>query len=750
LITCLSLSQAAFSGETAVDAASGGAASDTDNGLGEIVVVARRREESLQNVPLTITAISGDTLQAASITQSTDLVRLIPTLNIQHGATGPGVQFSLRGIRAGVVAYFNEIPVGTNTQAVGDQLWDLSSIQALSGPQGTLFGRNSTGGAILFVPERPNDKLEGSIEQGFGNFNEKDVTAILNIPIGEILKIRLGEHYVSHDPMVDNLLDGGMNSEDRNAARVSILFEPTGNITNYTVLDLTKRDEMPQPLIASHVPATAGCFPGLGCLYGALPAQYGQLQDQLGIHTISSHYPSWERSKDYGVSNIFTFVGNDYVTLKYIVALRRSGYDQFSNLSSLDLPIELGHNLFPYDKEVINELQYFGKALGGRLNWTTGIYISEEKTQGGVSYSLFGNPALPFSDSRNIVNKSTTDTKSRAAYAQAMYGLTDKLNLTGGVRYTEDRPEIDAYALGPRFTFFGPQGCTLPATPGVDLTTCTRHLDAKSQAVTYNVSLDYHLSGSTLLYAATRRGYNGGGFNPSVVTTTTPGGPAPSYGPEHITDYEGGVKSDWLIADVPVRTNLSVFLANYSDIQRRSVGISDSGNPYTGVANGPKAQIYGLQFQSALRVTTGLTLILNYGYLHTEYKEGTRFFPKGNVFAQAPAHTLNLVANYAYPLPVGGDLDLSAGYTYQSKVTFADNNLGSMLIYQGGFGLVDARIGWKSVVGSNVDISVYGKNLTDKAYALERQDQTNFLGFLGTLYNDPRTYGVQVKYRFGK
>jgi iron complex outermembrane receptor protein len=744
LIAGVAHSPAASSNQTAAEA--GGAASDRDGGLGEIVVVARRQEENLQSVPLTVTAISGDTLQAASITEGSDLIRLIPTLNVQQPSTQPGVQYSLRGIRTGVVTYLNDVQ--TVTQAVNDQLWDLASVQALAGPQGTLFGRNSTGGAILFVPQRPTNKFAGSIEAGSGNYNERDTVGVLNVPISESLQFRLGGHFIRHDPMVENLLGPGMQSEDRTAARLSILFTPNAAISNYTVFDFTNRNETPPPFISSNVPATAGCFPGLGCLYGTLPSRYGRLQDELGPRKISSSFYAVQRAKDYGVSNILKFEATDALTFKYIFGLRRTSSYSFQNQSTLDLPLEIGCCGMPYGKTVINELQFLGRAFGARLIWTTGIYLSDEHDKQYLSYELFGDPTLPFSDSRNTLEHSTNKVNSKALYGQATYGFTGKLNLTGGLRYTQDEPGIKVFSVGPAFTFFGPQVCSLPGGPGVDLASCTRYASAKYHALTYNISLDYRLTGGTLLYAATRRGYNAGGFNPSNPNHSDSGGPTLSYGPEHITDYEAGVKSDWRIASMPVRTNLSVFLAKYSDIQRISNGVTASGILYGGIANGPKATLYGVQLESTIRLFAGLTLNANYGYLRSKYDEGTRAFPKDNQFAQAPEQTLNLGGTYIYSMPTGGDLVLAGGYTYQSSVTFQDAN--TPLGFQGGFGLWDARLSWKNVADSRVDLSVYGKNLSNKLYALERQDQVNFLGSLDTLYADPRTCGVQLTYTFGK
>jgi iron complex outermembrane receptor protein len=756
----LSYSQLVSADEAPAAPAAAATGSDDSNGLGEVVVVARRVEEKAQNVPISVTAISGETLKAASITENTDLIRLVPNLNVQHAATGPGVQFSLRGIRTGVVAYLNEVQLTTaggsaigDTQAVNDQIWDLASIQALSGPQGTLFGKNSTGGAILFVPQRPTDRLEGSIELGGGNYAEREGTGILNVPITDILKVRFGVHYIHHDPMVNNLDGPGMDSQDRWAGRASILFEPNSVINNYTVMDITVRHETAPPLIAGVVNSTAGCFQGLGCLYGAAPnnlaVNLGAQQQLYGVRTISSAFPSFDRAKDYGVSNILTINATDALSLRYIFGLRRSSYEQFSNLTSLNIPEEVGDNIDPFNRTIVNELQLIGKAFDNKLSFTTGLYASNQKSSGGVSYELFGQVGVPFNPANNTNNVATVWSNSRAVYGQATYALTHKLNFTAGLRYSQDKPSELAFNQQPLFTFFGPPSCGLPeGAPGVNFANCTRGLAAKFHATTYNLSFDYHVTDKTLVYITNRRGYNGGGFNASIPEGSVPGGPTTTYGPEYITDLELGVKSDWSIAGLPVRTNASIFGANYKDIQRTSFGITDTGAPFQGTANGPKARIYGFQLESIVRLFTGFFVNLNYGYLHTTYTEGTPYFPEGNQFAQAPKQTLNAGVSYTYPLNIGGELAFNTGLTYQSRETFQDSN--TALAFQGGFTLIDARLTWNDVANSHVDVSVYGKNLTNKVYALEREDQTNFLGFVGSLYNDPRTYGVQATYSFGK
>lgn len=716
--------------------------------LDDIVVVARRAQERLQDVPISITAISAETIKTAQISQGSDLIRLVPTLNVQQSSTGPGQSYSLRGIRTGVITYFNEVPTSTN--AVNNQMWDLESVQALAGPQGTLFGRNSTGGAILFVPARPTGEFEGSVELGYGNYDWRQATAVLNLPVADAVSLRVGGRIVRRDGVVKNEIGPDFQSQHRDSFRASLLLEPGSVFSNYTVFDYTDVNEAPGALITSNVRPTAGCFPGLGCLYGTQPAELGAIQDELGIRRVRSRYPAIQDSKEWGVTNIAAIEPTEGITLKYVFGLRRSSYNRFTNQTTLDLPIQIGNNFQDFGRVISHEVQALGNVLDGRLNWAIGIFRSKQESRGGLSYSLFGNPNLPFSNDRNnftTINQSQTTT---GVYGQATITLADGLNVTGGLRFNKDKAALLTSSVGPQFTFFGPQICRFsPTAPGVDFANCTRSISDNYDAVTYNFSVDYRVSSAMLLYVTTRRGYNSGGFNPSVPASQEPSAPQPSFGPEYIRDYEAGIKADWHIGSMPVRTNLSGFYGKYTSIQRSTFGVSSTGATFIGTSNGPKATIYGFQLESTIRPAPGFLLNANYGLLETRYDEGSPGFPKGNAFAQAPKHTVNLSASYTHDLGNAGKLVASTGFTYQSRISFQDDNLGSSLAFQKGYSIVDARLGMSDIGETGLSASLFVKNLTNEAYALERQDLVNAFGFAGTIYNDPRTFGLEIGYRFG-
>jgi len=508
-----------LAGTASADIATPADSGDTTR-LDEIVVNARRVDERLQDVPITVTAVSSQTLADMHIDEGADLIKVVPTLSVQQGAQGPAANYAIRGIRDGVVTYFNEVPI--NTVAIDDQIWDMTSIQALAGPAGTLFGENATGGVILFVPQKPTKELEGYIDASYGNYNYQQVNAVVNLPVNDMLQFRLGGRFVKHDPFVENTLDTGLQSEDRQTLRASMLFTPTSTISDYMVMDYGHRNEDALALISSYlVPG------GLGAaFYGPtlLPAEQAQ-QNAFGIRKVASPFPSYDKANNLGASNIFTASFDHDLTLKYILGFRHSNTDELSSKSGFTVPIEVGENSTSDATQWTNELQLLG-SLFDRLHWTIGYYNEQSSIPNLSSYELFGLPGQAFSVDSNIVHNEVNKDKTQAGYLQGTYAITDKMNLTAGGRYTKDTASIAGSATQPEDFFYGPEVCGLtPGASGVDLDNCTQSQSLSTHAVTYNVSLDYHLTQGVLLYATNRKGYNAGGFNASVPTTPPHGAP---------------------------------------------------------------------------------------------------------------------------------------------------------------------------------------------------------------------------------
>jgi iron complex outermembrane receptor protein len=741
----IAIAAATLMGQSAFAQTAAPAKDGASQGLEEVVVVARRVEERLQDVPVTVTAISAQTLKDTQISTGTDLIKLVPSLSVQQGATGPGVNYAIRGIRDGVVTYFNDVPV--NTAVVDDQIWDLSSVQALAGPQGTLFGKTATGGAILFEAQRPTKTFGGYVDASYGNYNYEQLNAVVNIPVNDMLQLRLGGRLVKHDGFVKNTLGSDMQSENRYQFRASALFEPTSTITDYAVFDYGRRDEVPVAFISSFL--VPGGLPDTIYGPGVLEAQQAQ-QNAFGIRKTANPFQNYDRATNYGVSNTFTDSLGHGLTFKYILGYRFTDVDYLSSKSSFAVPIFVGENGGPDQTQWTHEVQLLGKTFNDRLSWTVGLFDLQSNDPNTVNtYQLLSPAGTPFAVANNTNHFESDKASSEAAYAQATFAITDKLNLTGGVRYTRDTASFTGAATNPQFFFSGPQVCSLtPGASGVDIATCSQSQSLSSNAVTYNVSLDYHLSRNVMVYGTTRRGYNGGGFNQSAPANPPPGVPQATYLPEYVTDYEVGVKSEGTWAGVPVRANLSGYMSKYTNIQRQSIGVTSTGT-YNAIGNGPKATIYGMVLESVVRPIHDLTINLNYGFLHTQYDVGAPGFPAGNTFGQAPEHTLNASGTWRHDVASGGAAVATISYAYQSQITFMDSNVGVLHYLQPAYGIVDAQAGWQSIMNSPIDVTFFVKNLTNVAYAQEMQDLSSLLAFTGTVYNDPRTFGVEVHYRFG-
>lgn len=707
---------------------------DQASALGDIVVVARRSEERLQDVPLSVTGISAEELESRTITTGTDLQKLVPTLSVGVSIFGGAQQFSLRGVRTGVVSYLNEVPV--NAVLADQMLWDLASIQAVSGPQGTLFGKNSTGGAVLFVQNTPTDEFEGYLEGRVGSYNLYEGTAVVNLPVNDMLALRFGARVTRRDGLIDNLTGPDLQKLDHRSVRFSARFTPNEYLSNVTTFNLADRDDTPYAQISGAGPGTPTCPTALpACIYGAAYGVELAAQRARGIRTVSIPLNASQTATPWQFTNVLSgYFGS--VTAKYIFGYQKNEDRQFTSQLSIPLPVIIGLN----DNETsltTHEAQLLGTAFGERLSWVTGLYSSASDVNNFNAYLLFAPVGTPHNVNTTQQTGGNTTTDSWAVYGQGTLAVTDRLNLTAGIRYTEDDVKTAQFGFSPGLR------CNLPAAlPSVNIATCTQRIAAQTDAVTYNLSVDFKATDDVLLYATTRKGYNAGGFNANINDPDLE-----VVRPEFITDYEAGLKADWSLGSMPIRTNLSAFYAEYTDIQR-TTSLLFQNLVVTGNFNAAEATIYGGQIELLARPLESLTIQASYGYLHTQYDSYQNAIlgdVSGNRFAQAPQDSVNLSATWRHPLSVG-ELVGQIGYAYISKVAFADDNLTTPGNIAPAYGLIDARLDWKDVGGRGIDLGVYVKNATDEDYLLNTTDRTTPFGFQSQLYGDPRTFGFEVRY----
>ena len=712
--------------------------------LEEVVVTARRAEEQAQSVPVTVTAISAESLQRNVIQSGLDLQKMVPTLSVVMGSQANGASYSLRGIRTGVVTYLNEVPTPSSqagASAVNLQLYDLSSVQAVSGPQGTLFGRNSTGGAILFTPKKPTDDFEGSVAGELGNYDRRQFTGVLNIPLGDMLKVRLGGQVTRRDGVVKNTLGDDAQDIDRQAYRIGVLFTPTDKLTNYTLADYGKTGGHLFAAITYHYPGGACPATYAACVYGptllvGLQAQ----QEAFGVRKIASAFPAYSHGEEVGFQNVLTYDLTDDLGLKYIASYRKSQSKNLSNKTSFNVPFVYGQD-YNRTHEWIQEVQARASLLDGKVVLVGGVFLRHVISTNENSLQILNPIGTPFGPATAQTSPSHADNSSTAFYAQGNFKLTDQLSLTAGVRQTNDDQKNVASSILPGLK------CGLnPAVPGVNFTACQQRQAAKFDALTYLVSLDYQLTPAVLVYATTRTGYNAGGFNQGIVNTDLG-----SYAPEHLTDYEVGVKADWHLGEMPVRTNLAVFQGKYKDIQRSVVRFVNNVT-IAGVFNAAEATIKGAQLEIQARPSSMFDVNGSLGLLDTVYDrfDATAISGSatGNRFAQAPKVTYNLAGTFHHDLSFG-ELSASLSYAYVGDVTFTDSNIGQPYAFTNGYGLFDLNVEVRDIGGRPVTAGFWVKNLADKDYIVNISDQSKSLGFTSNIYGDPRTFGVSLRYAFG-
>ena len=786
-------------------------------GIGEIVVTARRHEESLQKVPVAITALTGAALAERSVVSVDQLKNFAPALNISGQDRGDAT-FYIRGQGPGVLGggqrnftsvatYFAEVPTPIAGSGV---FYDLANVQVLKGPQGTLFGRNTTGGAVLFEPTKPTFDLSGSLKGSYGNYNYREIEGVLNIPIvQDLLAVRLAGDFNRRHGFTKNILTGQrLDSRNNDSYRISVLFTPTSDIENVTIVDSNYRNNsgsgqilrqvdpganlgsLPNPLLfgPGATPQTIGLsnflglpqsfaltpgsptssyiaclqFPIPGCatgpfggavaalqaaaangslgLSGLTPEQFlaAQAQQQaLGIRRVANPREQFRRARDLGFTNKTSWQVSDDVTLKNIIAYRKERYAESVDLSG---PLSYIYTEYPAGtkpyvrgfEQFTEEFQIQGKLPDLGVSYIAGFYHEQAKPGIFQSYRsiTFGQP---------VSTQQDYDDKSDALFAHVEYNIFDRLQLSGGVRYTWDK----RFASSSKVLDDGT--CNQPDPTDGGINVCPQSGRASFHALTGDATLQYSFANRGLVYASYRHGYKSGGFNlpaPSADTRI--------FKPEQVDEIELGLKADWDIG-VPLRTNLSLFRDKYKDIQIAQ-GVLSGGTLITAVLNAGRAVNKGVEFESTIVPFTGFSLSGFASYLDAKCQvnagEACRI---GRQIAYQPHWKYSINGQYKLPLPDETNVTLFASYSYIGQVNTSDVNapLVGLKDTFAGYGTLDARIEWNDVFAKGIDLAVFGTNLTNKGYFVGGYSLSTDLGVDAILAGEPRMYGVSMKLRFG-
>lgn len=607
--------------------------SDQASNLEEIIVTARRVEENQQKIPVAVTTLTAASMERRNVVAVNDLQFSVPNLQIKPSNNNPSLpEFIIRGQRQvlytdeNVVTYVNGVAQSTR----GLSLYDLENVQALKGPQGTLFGKNSMGGAMVFTTARPKFDPEARFDLEMGNYNRVQGTVMGNIPlIDEVAALRIAGRIERQDGFFKNLRPGGKDLNDRNneSFRVSLLVKPGDRFENLTTFDYIHKDEIPTPSLIEAAPlannffrsvtqqavtqqsALGGSTPLVDTANGLLVRQGNPFRSVaftgIGKTLTNAGFPALTgfgaRSEVYGIANTTSFELSDAVTLKNIIGARYEEALDFQDPSGITgMTFDFGtlfgappgfvtgqatNNDTYYRnqyKTFSDEFQVIGR--WGNLNLITGLYYAHVKHQYNVNSSFVVGPASFYGPAFEKHGAMRDSTESMAAFAQGTYDFSgvglDGLRLTLGARYTRDKKEMRAEGFyststetvqswNPAF----PQGqCnelngTFGNAVGVNNgAECSLTNHRTYKAVTWTGSLEYQATPDTLLYFASRRGFKAGGPNPTTKVLEFS-----MFGPEKITDFELGLKHQGHLGSVPYRLNLAGFIGKYRDIQTSDI-----------------------------------------------------------------------------------------------------------------------------------------------------------------------------------
>lgn len=804
--------------------------------MNDIIVTAQRREERSQDVPIVISAFSAEKLKELNVNEPQDLYGNVPSLVVgTQGQASRDVQtFSIRGQSTGFLAlpsvatYLNEVPlvasISLSLQGGPGLFVDLANVQVLSGPQGTLFGRNTTGGAVLITAQRPNtDKVEGYIEGSYGNYDLVNLEGALNVPlIQDKLAIRVaGAYYDRTGYTQDIVWNKDRDNQHWYTGRVSILMKPTEQLTNnLMVYGSRSRNNGPGYInrgfrlgdVSLGIPGslvTGGCQRPNPC--AAIYDRQTELAQQIGPRKTRNDADSYSNIDAWGAINTTDLELSDTLTLRNIVSYQNlksdyggdtdgtplQGYQitqsaNFPNFPVPGLTDEFGIPVAGYNngvkldrprdhlEQISEELQLQGNALDNHLTYTVGgFYINTKPAQLWQSAAVqfcaaanTGNPVLcPGSRSESGVTN-----RSKALYAQGTFDFgafspsLDSLRFTAGYRYTWDTVKGFNASYTPLAN--GTFNCSsFGGAPVATVDECRYDATLKTKAPTWTVGLDYKPVRDVMLYGKITRGYKAGGFNSVAVNPQFR-----TFEPEKLTSYEAGFKSDWRVGSVPGRLNVTYFYSDYNNIQRPGGDfnlVSGAGGAKILAAT---ASIQGVEVEASMQPFEGLEIGGTFSHTDADYKTfqftslgGDRTCGPNGTFPLVPfggtvdasCMPFQFVTPYIYnihataKIPVGNDMGELSYFISYSHVSRSPTSPASDPSYELGstleaYGLLNMSLDWRNIAQSGLDASLFVTNATNKLYRVSNLNSYATLGVWGSLYGEPRMYGLKLRYSFGR
>lgn len=758
---------------------------------GDIIVTARRTSENIQSTPVSVTAFGTESLRQAQVRDTQDLLFKTPGVFLAGSGGRENSNFSIRGqskalagnSAPGVISYFADVPAPTLGSSI--PTYDLASVQVLKGPQGTLFGRNTTGGAILYYPTAPNYELGGYVQASYGSHDARIAEAAINVPlVDQKVALRVAGQYQKRDGWTKNI-GVGRDADDINsrAIRGTLLLEPVEGLTNTTIVDYYRNRSTGGASVLVNVFAGPNALTATGTL-AAAQAQLA-LQRARGIRVINSDIDAFERAERLGVTNRTEATLSEAIQLVNIFGYRHTKVDYFSSVDGLPTLISDGSGAIPMGLPVMvvggrqtsdveqftEELQLRGKAADDKLEWLVGGFYLKSKPKGptGTYIPIFILPGItnaPF-------NYGFFTETSKALFANVTYkldGIADGLRFNAGFRHTWDKITACVGGGTSPDPVLSPADCN-NAVPAIRNSSINR---TSSKAPTWTVGLDWQASDEVFLYAVHRHGYRAGGINSPTLAGRL--AKFQSFRPEKVNDIEMGIRSDFTAGDVAIRLNASPFVGWYSGVQVPVSGLNTqatcsttapggtdapkspdgdcnaSNDPSGGtlLVNAGSTRVSGIDLSARIAPTS--TLAFEAGATFLDLKTRSLTVPADlRSYLRVPAVPFNLVAKQTFTAGVRWTLPVpeSIGKTVFSGDFYHSSSVQSSDAVLPAYSIVNARLDVGEIGGSALDASVFVRNVFDKKYLASSNVGSNLLGVQSGFFGAPRTVGVELRYRFG-
>jgi len=731
----------------------------------EITVTAQKRESNLQDTPISITAFTGDAIEALGFRQSVDVTAQTPNFSVGYpnGDTGVPAPF-IRGVglndfgvlnQGPIASYSDETYISSNAAQIF-QLLDVERVEVLRGPQGTLYGRNATGGAVNFVSRKPTQDWDGWVRANVGSFGMQSIEGAVGGPLGDEAAFRFSLLKTDSDGWMKNRFTGNdQQGVDELAWRLLLDVNPSDDVN--VLLNFHAGKSESDSVQYRHL----GVWDAAGNICNNADILAGNCSDILGyseerpyttltgidVPAVPDYdegnydFESKNDTEFWGVSMTVNWDLGDYLLTSI------SSYDDMDDFrpeETDDGPNDLlTGELSVLQESYAQELRLSWEGDG--RSWLAGAYYLNDEAEDQTAFDILrvlrftvvgddvncsappGNPGGFCPEQFIQKSKSGTNQEitSFAVFFDTTMELSSDLKLSAGVRYTDEEVEHDS------FFFFDEPEAGFPAQPG---------FPSKSSIDFQNVSgrvlLDYAVSDDLLLYSGITTGFKAGGIQ-STSDGTSP------YDEEKLISYEAGFKSTF--ADGRVRFNGAAFYYDYSDLQVFAFVIVN-GVGFSTISNAADATNYGAEFELQWLPIDGLFVNLGLGLLNTEYEDFV--VPTGdfsdNDITMSPEVTLNGLVQYDIFLANNSKVTLQTDFNYQDDVSF--DALNNPLLGEESYWLWNARVSWTSA-DDKWGVSAYGKNLGDEEYMVYAFD-LSFFGFNEEMLGTPRSFGVDATYRF--